>query len=219
MYTFFLGVITSFSLPPYNYFIINFFTFSLFFIFIINQKKSSIKNLEYFKYGWFFGLGYFITSLYWITFALTFDETFKILIPISLFLIPSFLAIFYGLAVYIFSFFKNKNNFYLLLIFSFLLGVTEFIRATILTGFPWNLFAFSFSERTEFIQILSLIGTYSFNLLCISFFLIPSIIVLKKSRSDIYLSFVFIIIAISFFIFGIQELKKTNLNEKKIIIT
>ena len=216
MYTFFLGVITSFSLPPYNYFIINFFTLSLFFIFIINQKKFSTKNIEYFKYGWFFGLGFFITSLYWITFALTFDKTFKILIPISLILIPSFLAIFYGLAVYGLSFFKSKNNFYLLLIFSLLLGVIEFIRGTILTGFPWNLLAFSFSEKIKFIQILSLVGTYSFNLFCITFFLIPSIFLLKKTRSDILLSFAFLIVAISFFIFGVQELNKGNTSEKKI---
>ena len=39
IYLFFLGVISAFSLPPYNYFIINFVTFSLFFIFIYNKKK------------------------------------------------------------------------------------------------------------------------------------------------------------------------------------
>ena len=38
-YIIFLGAISSYSLPPYNYFIINFITFSLFFIFIFNKKK------------------------------------------------------------------------------------------------------------------------------------------------------------------------------------
>ncbi|MDB4846848.1 hypothetical protein OAH88_06725, partial [Candidatus Pelagibacter sp.] len=41
------------------------------------------KNFDYFKYGWLFGFGYFFSSLYWITIALTFDKNFKILIPIS----------------------------------------------------------------------------------------------------------------------------------------
>ena len=46
LYIIFLGVISSYSLPPYNYFIINFITFSLFFIFIFNQKKK-ISNSKF----------------------------------------------------------------------------------------------------------------------------------------------------------------------------
>ena len=43
IYLFFLGTISAFSLPPYNYFIINFITFTLFFIFLFNKKKKLIK--------------------------------------------------------------------------------------------------------------------------------------------------------------------------------
>ena len=39
-----------------------------------------------------FGFGYFISNLYWITNALTFEENFKSLIPIALILIPLFLG-------------------------------------------------------------------------------------------------------------------------------
>ena len=56
-YIIFLGVLSSFSLPPYNHFIINFITFSLFFIFLINKKKEVVKNSFFFKYGWCFGFG------------------------------------------------------------------------------------------------------------------------------------------------------------------
>ena len=62
MYIIFLGAISSYSLPPYNYFIINFFTFSLFFIFIFNKKKEQSNNKSFFTYGWCFGLGYFLFS-------------------------------------------------------------------------------------------------------------------------------------------------------------
>ena len=97
-----LGGMTSFSLPPYNYFIINFFTLSLFYVFIINYKKHLKKKIDYFKYGWLFGFGYFILSLYWIVISLTFDQNFNFLIPIALILVPSFIAIFYGLPLYFF---------------------------------------------------------------------------------------------------------------------
>ncbi|MDB0046716.1 apolipoprotein N-acyltransferase, partial [Candidatus Pelagibacter sp.] len=69
-YIFFLGAISSYSLPPYNNFIINFFTFSLFFIFIFNKKKRTTNNKFFFQYGWCFGFGYFLFSLYWISISL-----------------------------------------------------------------------------------------------------------------------------------------------------
>tara|TARA_B110000881_G_scaffold184772_1_gene172670 strand:+ start:116 stop:340 length:225 start_codon:yes stop_codon:yes gene_type:complete len=48
LYIIFLGALSSYSLPPYNYFIINFFTFSLFFIFIFKKKKNYPKiNLSF----------------------------------------------------------------------------------------------------------------------------------------------------------------------------
>ena len=94
-----LGVLTSLSLPPYNFLFVNFITFSLFFIYIF-QKRKLANKIKAFFYGWFFGFGYFLSSLYWITISLTFDENFKFLIPVALILIPAFLATFYGLAIY-----------------------------------------------------------------------------------------------------------------------
>ena len=102
-YIIFLGAISSYSLPPYNYFIINFITFSLFFIFIFNKKKTTFNNKLFFQYGWCFGFGYFLFSLYWIAISLTFDQSFKFLIPVAIILLPAFLAIFYALITYFFS--------------------------------------------------------------------------------------------------------------------
>ena len=149
LYVIFLGAVSSYSLPPYNYFIINFITFSLFFIFIFNKKKTS-SNQSFFKYGWFFGFGYFLFSLYWIVISLTFDQSFKFLIPVAIILLPAFLAIFYGLISYFFSIFYSKNVITSFFIFSTLFGLIEFARGSILTGFPWNLISFSFSNNILF---------------------------------------------------------------------
>ncbi len=209
LYIIFLGAISSYSLPPYNYFIINFITFSLFFIFIFNKKKTS-NNKHFFQYGWYFGFGYFLFSLYWVSISLTFDQSFKFLIPVAVILLPAFLAIFYGLMTYLFSIFYSKNVVISFFIFSILFGTIEFARGSILTGFPWNLISFSFSSSIYFIQILSIIGTYSFNLICISLFTVPALFILKNSRTEIVVCFFFILISTAFLIFG--KIRDNNFN-------
>jgi apolipoprotein N-acyltransferase len=207
IYLIFLGSVTAFSLPPYNYYIINFITFSLFFVFLFKKKKI-FKNKSFFKYGWFFGFGYFLSGLYWISIALTFDQSFKSLIPIAIILVPSFLALFYGFITYLFSIYYSKNVVGSFLLFSVLFGVIELIRGFILTGFPWNLIVFSFSENQNFIQILSIIGTYSLNLICISLFTMPALFFLRNSKKEILMCFIFIIVSACFLIFGAIKINK-----------
>jgi apolipoprotein N-acyltransferase len=201
-----LGSLTSLSLPPYNYLLINFATFSLFFIYIFKKKKS-LSNNKSFLYGWFFGFGYFITNVYWIVISLTFDENFKFLIPFALILIPAFLAIFYGVATYLFfriNIYKPVSN---LLLFSLLFGIIEFLRGTILTGFPWNLIAYSFSNNLEVIQFISLIGTYAFNILCISFFTSPAIFILKENKKEIAVCIFLLLSPIFLYMTGYSKIK------------
>ena len=195
-------MLTSLSLPPLNFLIINFFTFSLFFIFLL-KKSIKHKNLKlFFFYGWLFGFGYFVTNLYWISISLTFDESFKFLIPLTIFLIPSFLAIFYGLISYFFIILKSKKIVSSFFIFSLIFGIFEFIRGSILTGFPWNLIAYSFINHLEILSITSLIGTYGFNLLCISLFASPAIFILRETKKDIAVCVVFLVMPFLFYLHG-----------------
>ena len=182
IYLIVLGIVTSFSLSPFNYFIINFLTFTLFYLFLI-KRIDQHKNISlFFFYGWLFGFGYFISSLYWISISLTYDENFKSLIPLAVILIPAFLALFYGLITFFFLILKPKKIISSFLIFSLIFGVVEFIRGTILTGFPWNLIIYSLSQQKEFLGITSIIGTYGLNLFCISLFTSPAIMLLGYAK-------------------------------------
>ena len=176
----FLGTLTSLSLTPYNFFIINFFTFSTFYLFLSSKLKQNKNSKLFFLYGWSFGFGYFLTNLYWISISLTFDQSLKFLIPFTMILIPSFLALFYGIISYLFKMFNPKNLLSSFFTFSLIFGIVEFLRGLILTGFPWNLIVYSFSKQLEFLNITSIIGTYGLNLFCISLFTSPALIFLKK---------------------------------------
>ena len=201
-----LGAFTSLSLPPYNFLFINFITIGIFFIYIF-QKKRFAKKKNSFLYGWLFGFGYFLTNLYWISISLTFDENFYFLIPFALVLIPLFLGTFYGLATYCFFLVDIKKPISNLFLFSLLFGLTEFLRGNILTGFPWNLIAFSFSDNLEILQVLSFVGTYGFNILCISFFASPAILILRENRKEIIVCIIFLLSPIILFSFGSSSLK------------
>ena len=214
---FVIGLITSYSLPPYSFFFINFITLPiLFFYFLSNYSKGKWIS---FKIGWVFGFGYFISNLYWISNSLTFEEIFKPLIPLSIIIIPLFLGVFYGFITFFCYFFNLKKNFSSILIFSLFFSLIEYLRSFIFGGFPWNLIAYSLTDYLQLIQILSYIGTYLFNLLCITFFLIPSIIFFnyKKKNKIILFSFSIILLFANFFYgFSIikknEEIKKIHLN-------
>ena len=105
-----LGTLTSLSLPPFNYIIINFLTLSLFYIFLIKKLDSNKNKKIFLFYGWLFGFGYFVSNLYWISISLTFDDNFKFLIPFTIILVPGFLALFYGLVAYLFVILKPKTG-------------------------------------------------------------------------------------------------------------
>ena len=213
---FLLGGASSFSLPPYNFFFINFISYTFLFLFLVEAKNSNKSNLNFFLYGWFFGFGYFICSLYWISISLTFDNNFKFLIPISIICIPAFISIFFGIATLITKFFlSQKKIISSIFIFSLIFSIIEYIRGIILSGFPWNLIAYSFSNQTEFIQINSLVGIYGFNLLCITLFSIPAIWFIKKSKKNIYCIFIVGILVISNLIYGYVSLNNLSIKSDK----
>ncbi len=201
LYILLIGIITSFSLPPYNAWLVNFFTFSLLFIFLLKNKFNKPKY--FFLYGYCFGFGYLASSLYWIPLSLLYDDNFKYLTPIAMIMIPAFLSIFYALAFYIFRFFLSFSGVFVnILTFSLVLGIFEFLRGQILSGFPWNLFAYSFLENLKFIQINSIIGIYSFNTILITIFSVPAIILLSKKKKDLFGFFLILIFAASTYYYG-----------------
>ena len=144
---------------------------------------------------------------------MTFDESFKFLIPLTIVLVPAFLALFYGLASFLFLILKPNKNLSSFFLFSLVFGTVEFTRGIILTGFPWNLIVYSFSNQIEILSIISIIGTFSLNLFCISLFASPSFFILRDSKKEIIVCILFFITTLSFYVFGSQRAEKFNNTE------
>ncbi len=212
-----LGSITVLSFEPFNLTFINFFVLPTFFFLIIYIKKKSKsiyrkkpykKNL--FLFGTSFGFGFYLSGIHWIANSLTFDDSFKIFIPLALVLIPLFLSLFFSLVVLIIGPFINLNLNSILLL-SGGLAFSDFLRAKILTGFPWNLWAYSISWATELIQILNIIGLFAFNLIIISIFMFPAVLFFKINLSKKLLLLIYpIILFLIFYIYGNHSINQNR---------
>ena len=215
----FLGLLTSFSLPPYNFYFLNFITLPML-IYILIFYTSGKSN--FFLVGWIFGFGYFISSLYWIINSLTFDESFKFIIPFALILIPTFLGLFYGLSFFLLSLFHLRKKISTILIFSIIFATIEFLRSFIFGGFPWNLIIFSLSNNLPSIQILSNIGTYSLNLLAITIFSFPIIIFFQYRKLVKFLLLAFgitlVLINIEYGKYNLKKFEKKNYENLNLVI-
>jgi len=212
-----LGSATILSFSPFNITILNFIIFPLFFYLIayVNKKSKSIYRKKPFRKNLFilglsFGFGFFLSGTSWIINSLTFDESFKILIPIALILIPLFLGLFMAFTVLLIGPYL-KLNLSSLIIFSIGLSLSDYLRAIIFTGFPWNLWAYSTAWFNEVIQIVNLIGLYAYNLLIITFFTLPIIIVFNISFiKKFFYTLTWILSILFLFIFGSFEINKNQ---------
>ena len=219
---FVFGSLTILSFEPFNLTLINFFIFPLFFYLLvyINKKSKAVyrkkpykKNL--FIFGLSFGFGFYLSGISWITNSLTFDENFKTLIPIALIIIPLFLSLFLGFTTLIIGPYLKLD---LSSVFIFALGIalSDYLRANILTGFPWNLWAYSTKFSNEILQVLNLIGLYSYNLLVITIFTLPIIILFKISKfKRIFIIIISLLIILSFYIYGSYRIN----NDKKVLLS
>ena len=86
-----------------------------------------------------------------------------------------------------------------------------------MTGFPWNLIIYSLSKNLNFIHIISIIGTYSLNLVIISLFTLPVLYFLKKTKKEIIVCILLLFLPIIFITYGsiqkkefLKDLEKKN---------
>ncbi len=214
---FIIGSLATLSFEPFNLTIINLIIFPLSFYLIIYIKKKSKAvyrqkpyKKNFFTFGLLLGFGFYLSGTSWITYSLTFDENFTILIPFALILVPLFLSLFMALTILFIGPFL-KFDFPSILIFSGSLAFSDYLRAKILTGFPWNLWAYSTVSINEVLQILNIIGLYSYNLITITIFTLPIIFFFKIEKLKKLIYFILInFVVLSVFIFGNYEINRNK---------
>ncbi|MDR0253829.1 MAG: apolipoprotein N-acyltransferase, partial [Brucellaceae bacterium] len=140
--TVFAGAIVTLALPPFDFLPAGFIGFPLLVLLLDSSARSTATGwrrlLPAFRTGWLFGFGYFLAGLWWIGMALLVDaENFAWALPLAILGLPAFLAFFFAFAAAFARIFWGAGLIRILVL-AIALGITEWLRSFILTGFPWN---------------------------------------------------------------------------------
>jgi len=110
--------------------------------------------------GWAFGLGQFIVGLNWIATAFTFQAAMPAWLGwIAVVVLSLYLAIYPAMAAGLAWRFGRDNRVTLAMVLAGAWAITEYLRGTMFTGFPWNPAAAALVP-TPLITVSALTGTY-----------------------------------------------------------
>jgi apolipoprotein N-acyltransferase len=209
IFIFFVGGLATFTVPPFSFFL---FIFALGFgIYKISFIKSLKKS---FLAGWTLGFGWFLFGLYWIGSAFIVADTFHVyFMPVAVILLPSLLAIFWGVAFFLAKLLTKKQDCSIIMIV-ILLSLVEYLRAFIFTGFPWLMPSMVLSSNEYFIQTFSFVGSFGGNLIVIALSVLPFIIT-GNIHYKIVISLFFLIPIFILFILNFLRFNEINLPKLK----
>ena len=176
----FLGALCVFGFAPFNVFILP--MISLAGLFYLWEQSHTAKQAA--KLGFAFGLGFFITGIYWIYISLHDVGGMPFwMAGLATFLLCAFLALFPAIVGYL-----AKHSHHPLAGAAILWVLSEWVRDWIFTGFPWLAVGYSqapFSPLTGYASIFGIFGV-SFTVTASAGFLV--LIFKKKWRKQTMLA-------------------------------
>ena len=127
--------------------------------------------------GWWWGFGYGVAGLWWLGSAFLVEpDKFAWLLPFGVFGLPAYLALYaaFGFALARLCWTSGPAR---LLVLAVSLTVSEWLRGTLLTGFPWNEFGMALGGNLVLAQAASVIGVHGLTLLAILLAAAPATLV------------------------------------------
>ena len=177
-----LGALTALAFAPIHAVPVLFVAFPGLLWLLDGCTGAKRPRLSAFALGWCFGLGHFVPGLYWIALSLLTDpERFAWLVPFCVLGVPAGLAVFPAAAILLLHM-SGARGAGRVLLFAGLWTLAEWLRGHVLTGFPWNLAAYTWSRWPEMIQLASVIGAYGLSLVTVAVAAAPALLTDARLR-------------------------------------
>lgn len=168
-----LGALLTLAFAPFQIVPLAFVAFSG--LLWLLQQGRTLRSAAVF--GWAFGLGHFVSSLYWIGYSFFVNAS-----PLgALAAIPAvlglsaLLALFPTLACITTFRLSSGRGVTLWLAFSGLWSSAEWIRGHVFSGFPWNLAGYVWSAAEQPLQTVSFIGIYGLSFITVAVASLPAL--------------------------------------------
>jgi apolipoprotein N-acyltransferase len=156
LYAFIAGIVSAFAFEPTGLWPLLPVAFAFLSEFTCRSKSVWRALLT----GWAFGFGQFVVGLNWIATAFTFQSNMPAWLGwVAVLLLSLYLAVYPALATGLAWRFGRDDRVALVVVFGGAWAITEWLRGTMFTGFPWNPAA-AVLAPTPLIKIAPLIGTY-----------------------------------------------------------
>jgi len=127
-----------------------------------------------FSAGWWWGFGYFIAGLWWVGVACLVDvEKFAWAMPLGVLALPAGLALFPA-GGFVLAHLLWTPGPARVLALALGLGLSEWARGLIFTGFPWNDLGMTIGANLTLAQIASLVGLHGLTFMAIAIFAAPA---------------------------------------------
>jgi apolipoprotein N-acyltransferase len=173
------GAVGALAMPPYSLFAMMIVPMTVA-VWLIDgsydqavQRQSLAGLRAAFGTGWWMGFGYFIAGLWWVGAAFLVEaDHFAWALPFGVLALPGGLASFwaFGFAVARLLWSPGPWRVFALALG---LGLSEWARGLLFTGFPWNDLGMAVGANLALAQIASLIGLHGLTFLSIAIFAAP----------------------------------------------
>lgn len=219
---FIAGFTSAYGFAPYYMYLLFLVSFPVLMYFTLHSKSYK----DSFFIGWFFGFGYFLNGLYWISYSLLVDsDAFGWIVPFAITIIPSLLSLYIGILCitlrYIFPESAKKHNILFSITFISLWVLFEILRTYLFTGFPWMAIGYALSDFNAMMQSASIGGVFLVSVVVLCGTSIPFIILSTLSSNSNKLSrklnlkpmvvcLVFLFIVAANYMYGYDRLKNAE---------
>ncbi|WP_244627959.1 apolipoprotein N-acyltransferase [Lentilitoribacter sp. Alg239-R112] len=198
------GAVLNLALAPIHFFAIIFISFPIL-IWLLDgasgqpDKGLINRQIPAFFSGWSFGFGYFVGGLWWLANAvITGGDGAYWAVPFAIFGLPAFLAIFFGCATAFARMFW-KDNISRILLLSASLGIFEFLRGHIFTGFPWNTLGYLSMPSPIAMQSVEIVGIYGMTILTVVVASTPALFATKTGlKTGLFISSILITLHVGY---------------------